>query len=200
MKPLIEEAQSFLVNNPQDSLHDLEHSRRVWENAKKIVEEEKINALDMEVLEVICMWHDVYNPTLINKSTEERIAETTAKYVSNKVEEKFKDIVLDSIKNHEFGSTPKYIEGKILQDADKLDILSKKRIKIGLDSVKAGKLSKEKFISILTSVRTYWIPNMEDKYHFEYSKSYHRDSYKEILKFIDEVLKELDTFRKERGE
>lgn len=183
---LIKESQLLLINNPQDYAHDITHHYRTWLNALKITKNIEEN-YDIDVLELICWWHDVQIKAE-NKS-EKRICEITAKYLSSKFEGKNVEIILDSIKNHEFGSKPTYIEGKILQDADKLELLSPERFRIAIKAIKAGLLSKEYFLGKVVELKEGWLPKMPEMYNFEVSGQLHAKRLQELEldKLIDEI-------------
>lgn len=166
---LIKEAQRLLVNNPQDYAHDITHHSRVWLLAKEIVS--NINEkVDLDILELICWWHDVDSNT---GSKDKKIVENTAEYVSSKIDGKEKEIVSDSILFHEFGKKPRYIEGKILQDADKLEILSEERLRILKEAVDLNLYDKSKFKDIIKDVIEIWLPVMPERYNFDYSRKLH---------------------------
>lgn len=184
---LIIEAQNYLINNPQDALHDITHHYRVWVNAQTIIKEEHLDNVNLDIIEIICWWHDVDNPN-IPKDSNRRTAELTALYIANQFEEKESEIIFDSIKNHEFGSTPTYIEGKVLQDADKLELLSRDRVNWALENLKAGKISKDWLVTTAKGVKDNWFPKMLDKYNFQYSRQYHINQVDDFSKFLDEVI------------
>lgn len=167
---LIKKAQHYLVTAPQDYLHDITHHYRTVLLAKEIsanISQE----LDLDLLEILCWWHDVRIPDLVYG--EFRVAKVVGEYLSKLVPEEYKSNVLDSIENHEFGSNPSFIEGKILQDADKLETLSVERITLGIDAVEAGFFDKEKVLGRFNEFIQTWVPKMPERYNFEYSKKKH---------------------------
>jgi HD superfamily phosphodiesterase len=189
---LIEEAKKILEQNPQDSAHDLEHAIRVWENAKTIVEKEDLQDVNMDILEIICYWHDVHNPDLDDKDDNRRIAEITAEYISEKFSEPEKPIIFNSIRNHEFGSKPRFLEGKILQDADKLEVLSRERGNKILESINGDKKEEERILKFLKSFRDDWIPKLYERFHFQYSKDFYTENIDEFKEYIDEKIYDLE--------
>jgi HD superfamily phosphodiesterase len=188
---LIKEAQNYLINNPQDVLHDITHHYRVWVNAQSIVKEENIADVNIDILELICWWHDVDNPN-ITKEPNKRIVELTAEYLSKQFNGIEKEILFDSIKNHEFGSIPKFVEGKILQDADKLDLLSEDRVNWAVENLKAGVISREWLTKTAISVRDNWFPKMIERYNFNYTKQCHIDRVGEFTKFLNTIIVSLE--------
>ncbi|KKS20340.1 MAG: hypothetical protein UU77_C0029G0021 [candidate division WWE3 bacterium GW2011_GWC1_41_7] len=185
---LIKEAQTNLVNNPQNYAHEITHHYRTWLTAKEIMPEVK-ESFNTDLVELLCWWHDVQVPGVDYKN--KRVAHVIAEYLSNKVGEEDRNIVLDSIKNHEFGSSPKYVEGKILQDADKLEILSDERFRIAIDAIKAGLMSKEYFYKAAVEVYNEWLPKMPGMYNFDISREIHASRLKALNSKIKQYISEL---------
>jgi len=185
---LIKEAQTNLVNNPQNYAHEITHHYRTWLTAKEVITEVK-DSFDEDLVELLCWWHDVQVPGL--DYTDKRVAHVISEYLSNKVGKEDTDIVLDSIKNHEFGSSPKYVEGKILQDADKLEILSDERFRIAFDAIKAGLMSKEYFYNAAVEVYNEWLPKMPKMYNFDISREIHAERLKALDSKIKQYILEL---------
>jgi uncharacterized protein len=109
-----------------DSAHDFEHTMRVYKNAQKICKKE--NANENLVLSAALL-HDIVSYPKSDKHSKMSSIESAKK--SKKILEKFnftkEEIVIisDAIRDHSFSQNriPKTIEGKILQDADRLDAL-----------------------------------------------------------------------------
>ncbi len=185
---LIKEAQTNEVNNPQNYAHEITHHYRTWLNAKEIIAAIK-EPFDVDIVELICWWHDVQIIGL--DYTDKRICHVIADYLAFKVSNESKEIVLDSIKNHEFGSTPNYLEGKILQDAAKLEILSDERFRIAIDAIKAGLMSKDYFYNAAVEVYKNWLPKMPSMYNFDISREIHEKRLDlldaKIKKYIEEL-------------
>lgn len=180
---LIRQAQRLLVENPQDYAHELTHHMRVWTLAGNIGTNIS-EAYDQDILEVICWWHDIDTNT---GDKNKRIAVNTAHYVSNLVKAKDKSNIFDSIQNHEFGSKPAFIEGKILQDADKLEILSVERLRILQEAVDLGLYDRGKFVFVIKDVTENWLPIMPERYNFEYSKVLHEEKLRVITPLLDKI-------------
>ena len=109
-----------------DSAHDFEHIMRVYKNAKKLCKQEKVN----EKL-VLCavLLHDIVSYPKSDKRSKNSSIDSAKKakiilkrydFTENEI-----TIISDAIRDHSFSQkkTPKTIEGKILQDADRLDAL-----------------------------------------------------------------------------
>ncbi|MFB3764315.1 MAG: HD domain-containing protein [Methanotrichaceae archaeon] len=107
-----------------DPAHDFSHMLRVYSNAKWIGERE---CADMAVLLPAALLHDAGSGTKIE---EKSAAPTETKAARDLLKEKgipddTIDQIIYAIEVHRFskGTTPKTLEAKILQDADRLDAL-----------------------------------------------------------------------------
>jgi uncharacterized protein len=123
------EKLKVLVKNrlgQNDAAHDFEHIIRVLKNAIVISKKEKAN---IRIITTAVLLHDIVSypksdPRSKNSSTE-------SAQESKKILKKYNftqdeiDIIHDAIRDHSFsrGVTPQTLEGKILQDADRLDAL-----------------------------------------------------------------------------
>lgn len=109
-----------------DSAHDFNHIMRVYKNAKTICKTEKVN--DELVLSGVLL-HDVISYPKSHKDSKLSSVKSSkkAKTILKKYgySEKEIKIISDAIKDHSFSrhKTPQTIEGKILQDADRLDAI-----------------------------------------------------------------------------
>ena len=109
-----------------DSAHDFEHIMRVYKNAKKLCKQEKVN----EKL-VLCavLLHDIVSYPKSDKRSKNSSIDSAkkAKIILKRYNFTENEIIIisDAIRDHSFSQkkTPKTIEGKILQDADRLDAL-----------------------------------------------------------------------------
>jgi uncharacterized protein len=109
-----------------DSAHDFEHIMRVYKNAQKLCKKEKVN----EKL-VLCsvLLHDIVSYPKSDKRSNNSSIDSAkkAKTLLKKHDFTENEIILvsNAIRDHSFSQkrTPKTMEGKILQDADRLDAL-----------------------------------------------------------------------------
>jgi len=109
-----------------DSAHDFTHIMRVYKNAQKICKQEKIN--EKLILSAVLL-HDIVFYSKSDKLSKMSSIESAKK--SKLILKKYNyskeeiTIISDAIRDHSFSQkkTPKTIEGKILQDADRLDAL-----------------------------------------------------------------------------
>jgi len=109
-----------------DAAHDFEHVMRVFKNATMIASKEKA---DIGVISAAVLLHDIVSypksgPRSKKSSLEsaEESKKILKRYDFSKDEIK---IIADAIRDHSFsrGVVPQTLEGKILQDADRLDAL-----------------------------------------------------------------------------
>ncbi|MFB5605298.1 MAG: HD domain-containing protein [Nitrosarchaeum sp.] len=120
---LKQEVQCLMMN---DSAHDFDHIMRVFKNAQNICKKE--NANEKLVLSAVLL-HDIVSYPKSDKRS--KLSSIRSAEKSKKILKKFNftkqeiQIISDAIRDHSFSQnkTPKTIEGKILQDADRLDAL-----------------------------------------------------------------------------
>lgn len=102
--------------------HDADHSMRVYKNALRIAENEKV--CDMQVVSLAALLHDVDDHKLFateNQANARRFLE------ENQLPQQTIDRICDVIASVSFsqnkGKVPATLEGKIVQDADRLDAI-----------------------------------------------------------------------------
>ena len=109
-----------------DTAHDFDHIMRVYKNAQQIIKKEKAN--EKLVLSAVLL-HDIVSFPKSDKCSKNSSIESAkkAKIILKKYDFTLDEItiVCDAISEHSFSQKkiPKTIEGKILQDADRLDAL-----------------------------------------------------------------------------
>jgi uncharacterized protein len=109
-----------------DPAHDFEHVMRVYNNAKKIVKKEKAN--QKLVLSAVLL-HDIVSYPKSSKRSKFSSVDSAkkSKIILKKYGFSKEEIIIisDAIKEHSFSQNmvPQTLEGKILQDADRLDAL-----------------------------------------------------------------------------
>ena len=106
--------------------HDFEHVMRVYKNVEFLCRAENLNS---ELILTASLLHDIilYPKTGKNAKNSAKESADAAKTILEKIGYSNDEvrIITDAIADHGFslGKTPKTIEGKILQDADRLDAL-----------------------------------------------------------------------------
>lgn len=109
-----------------DPAHDYSHIMRVYKNAQKIARHEKA---DTRLVLAAVLLHDLVQ--FPKSDPRSKTASTKSAKLAQKILQKHSfsepeiKIITDAIRDHSFsrGKTPQTIEGKILQDADRLDAL-----------------------------------------------------------------------------
>ncbi|MFB5615053.1 MAG: HD domain-containing protein [Candidatus Nitrosomaritimum yanchengensis] len=109
-----------------DSAHDFEHIMRVYKNAQKICKNEKVNP---KLVLCAVLLHDIISYPKSDKRS--KLSSIKSAEASTKILKKYDftedeiQIISEAIRDHSFSQnkTPKTIEGKILQDADRLDAI-----------------------------------------------------------------------------
>ena len=109
-----------------DSAHDFEHVLRVYSNAERICKKEKANK---KLVLTAALLHDIVSYPKSDKRS--KLASSKSAIKAKKILQKLSysteeiNIISDAIESHSFSKNknPKTLEGKILQDADRLDAL-----------------------------------------------------------------------------
>ena len=131
-----------------DPAHDFKHIMRVYKNAQKICKKEKANE---KLVLSAALLHDVVSYPKSDKRSKKSSIESAkkSKQILKKYNFSKEEIIIisDAIHDHSFSQNkiPETLEGKILQDADRLDALGA----IGIARVFAtGGLLKRPFYNI----------------------------------------------------
>lgn len=123
LRKLKNEVKNCFANDPA---HDFEHTMRVYKNAEKLAKKENANT---KLVLCAALLHDIVSFSKSDKRSKKssiksaiKATKILKKYNFSKTEIKS---VSDAIREHSFSQnkTPKTLEGKILQDADRLDAI-----------------------------------------------------------------------------
>jgi len=123
LEQLQKEVRNKISNDPA---HDFGHIMRVYKNAEKLAKKEKANT---KLVLCAVLLHDIVNYKKSDKRSKSsstksaiRARQILSKYSFSNSEMK---IITDAIRDHSFSKnkTPSTLEGKILQDADRLDAI-----------------------------------------------------------------------------
>lgn len=123
MEILQNKVQKMTTNNPA---HDFEHIMRVYRNAQYLCKKEKANE---KIVLSAALLHDIVSYPKSDPRSKLSSSESAkeAKKILTKLNFTDNDIkmISDAIHDHSYsiGVTPKTMEGKILQDADRLDAI-----------------------------------------------------------------------------
>jgi uncharacterized protein len=109
-----------------DSAHDFEHVMRVYKNAQKICKKEKANE---KLVLTATLLHDIVSYPKSDKRS--KLSSTHSAKKSKQILKKYdfsnEEIIIisNAIRDHSFSQNkvPATLEGKILQDADRLDAI-----------------------------------------------------------------------------
>lgn len=114
------------LTTKNDAAHDFEHIMRIYRNAKKICKNEKVNP---KLVLCAALLHDIVSFPKSDKRS--KISSKKSSILAENILKKYNfsknemQIICNAILDHIFSKnkTPKTIEGKILQDADRLDAI-----------------------------------------------------------------------------
>lgn len=127
-KKIIRETVLFVKKELEgkESGHDWWHIYRVWKTAKKIAD---IEEADMFLVELAALLHDIADRKLNNGDEQSGLIKVKS-YLSSQIDNKsIIDKILHIIESYSFtsqlrsGKGMSTLEGKIVQDADRLDAL-----------------------------------------------------------------------------
>jgi HD superfamily phosphodiesterase len=121
----ISTVRSF-YDNFYDIIHNFEHSERVAANAKLIAD--SIGYDDKDFLELCALWHDAARTKGVTDGHEEEGALLAKNDMLQRgADRNLAERAYEAIRFHKSSANPMTIEGKIIRDADKLDIFTVKR-------------------------------------------------------------------------
>ena len=123
LEQLKKEVKVIISNDPA---HDFDHIMRVYKNAEKLAKKEKANK---KLVLSAALLHDIVNYPKSDKRSKNSSTQSAIK--AKKILSKYNfsnseiKVITDAISDHSFSrhKTPKTLEGKILQDADRLDAI-----------------------------------------------------------------------------
>ena len=114
------------IYEKNDPAHDFMHIMRVYKNAEKICKFENVNR---KLVLVSVLLHDIVKKTDSDKRSKSSadLSADKAMLILKKLQFSKNDIIIvaEAIRNHSFtkGKVSASVEGRILQDADRLDAL-----------------------------------------------------------------------------
>lgn len=120
----IQHAEDFVFNLLKDNLsilytyHNFNHTQKVVTAAKVLIEKEKIEAQEAELIQVAAWFHDVGYIKGVEKHEEESVAIVKKFLQDNQKEQEYIDKVTALIRATEVTYEPQTISEKIIKDAD----------------------------------------------------------------------------------
>ena len=123
LNELKKEVKQRIDNDPA---HDFDHIMRVYKNVKLISKNENV---EPETILCAALLHDIISYPKSDKRS--KLSSTESAIEAKKILERYNfdshkiKIITDAIRDHSFSKNkiPKTLEGKILQDADRLDAI-----------------------------------------------------------------------------
>lgn len=123
LEQLKKEVKRKMSNDPA---HDFDHIMRVYKNAEKLARREKANS---KLVLSAALLHDIVKYPKSDKRSKKSSSESAIEARKILTKHGFSNsdikIIEDAIRDHSFSKnkTPTTLEGKILQDADRLDAI-----------------------------------------------------------------------------
>ena len=123
LNELHQDVEKIMKNDPA---HDFDHIMRVYKNAEKLCRKEKVKP---KLVLTAALLHDIVSYAKSDKRSKNASTESAKKAKTMLKKHGYSNdeivIITDAIRDHSFSKqkTPETIEGKILQDADRLDAI-----------------------------------------------------------------------------
>lgn len=120
----IQHAEDFVFNLLKDNLsnlytyHNFNHTQKVVAAAKVLITQEKIEAIDAEIIQVAAWFHDVGYIKTVDKHEEESVKMVKQFLLDNQKGQEYSDKVISLIRATEVTYEPQNILEKIIKDAD----------------------------------------------------------------------------------
>lgn len=163
-----------------DVIHDSSHSERVAANALLLADE--LGYKDKEFLELCALWHDAARTQGITEGHEEAGALMAEQDLLQRgLDKDTGRRVYEAIRNHKSSSSPTTIEGKIIRDADKLDIFAV----IRWEQCDAAGWTKEYADDFRKSVCS--MGKYPDAYTYDFTKQQFKNNVSDFLHYYDLV-------------
>ncbi len=178
----IKKARSYYTGY-DDILHDLSHTERVVENAKEIAG--ALGYKDLEFLELCGYWHDVARTR--GKEPHEEAGAVMARQdlLSRGADEDLAKRAYEAIRFHKSSANPVTTEGKIIRDADKLEIFSV----IRWEKCEAAGWPKDCIENLKKTIDN--LPRYPDLFSFDFTKRLYEGRLAEFQKYYDSIKSKL---------
>lgn len=165
---LLDEARAQLADKPYDAAHDLGHHLEVMARALELAHQLD-NGADVDALRLAVMWHHLPLDEQGQKNSKQTVDALQKKMVESNFRPEFSEKVIQAVSAYALDQQPTSLEGKILYDADKLELLNSNRWQRYATAVERGQISQEKAKKDFNQLAdTYKV--LRGKLHFEQSK------------------------------
>lgn len=170
--------------------HDFEHTLRVTKIATFIGK--KLNA-DLDIIKVSALTHDIIDKK-VSPNVEKSKQELREKLIYLNYESTFIDHVFHIIENMSFssGKTPETLEGKIVQDADRIDAIG--AIAIARTFAYGGAMNRKIYDESddSSSINHFYekLLLLKDKLNTKEAKEIARSRHEFMIKYLNEFHKE----------
>ena len=169
-----------------DVIHDWEHSERVATNARLIAD--NLGYEDKDFLTLCALWHDTAR-TQQSEGHEEQSALWAEKdLLSRGIDRETAEKAYEAIRFHKSTANPTTIEGKIIRDADKLDIFTVGR----WEKCDAAGWKREYVDDLQKTVES--MGKYPDAFTYDYTKELFKQRVPSFLKYYDSVKDKLAEF------
>lgn len=178
----IDKAKSY-YDGFDDAIHGLEHSHSVAQNAAKTAQ--AVGYKDIDFLKLCAYWHDTARAKGVEPHEEAGAIMARDDLLARGASQEESNKAYEAIRFHKSTASPITIEGKIIRDADKLDIFNIERWK---RCDKAG-WKKEYVEDLQKTVRN--MGKYPDLFTFDITKELFKTKSKEFLVYYDSIKDKL---------
>ena len=180
--------------------HNYEHTKRVWESTKELIENSEIDSNESEILLLASLLHDIGYIKTREGHEEESVKMASDFLKSQKVDEEKINIINDCILATKFNAKPKTKLQKIIRDADSshfgkkyfAEVSELLRTELELQDIKlySAKEWRKENVRVLTE---------EHRFYSDYAvKVWGKRKKKNVAKLMQSKLKQRSKDRKEQ--
>ncbi len=180
----IAKAKSY-YNGFTDVIHGLDHTVRVAKNAAEIAN--AVGYKDLDFLELCAYWHDVARAKGIEPHEEAGAVMARDDLLARGATQEEANKAYEGIRFHKSTANPATIEGKIIRDADKLEIFSVKRWK---KCAEAG-WTKEYVDDLKKTIET--MGKYPDAFTFDHTKKLYEERLPKFWQYYESIKDQLPT-------
>lgn len=167
-----------------DVIHDWEHSERTAVHAHLIAD--NLGYQDKDLLELCALWHDAARTKGLTDGHEEAGAQMAkADLLQRGADKELAERAYEAIRFHKSTASPVTIEGKIIRDADKLDIFTIRRWE---KCAEAG-WTQEYVEDLKSTVAT--MGRYPDAFTYDYTKKLFEEHRQDFIKYYESIKDQL---------